>query len=210
MRPASYLPATASAPSLTAAARPEKTKFPGWLPSFRRLDATQHPMDLQFLVQASLPAHFPARHVRSRTKFENKRLLSSPIQSQGSKKTLIHPRYLKPEAGISFSHAIPAYSIVTLSVFSVFYNMPLYLPLYAVSFMRLSASNPYIYFITDAHSASLILIFTSVLLCRHTPESRTQSFHPSALLRRSVSKGRKVPTPLPQSPRPGQDADGFS
>ena len=39
MRPASYLPATASAPSLTAAARPEKTKFPGWLPSFRRLDA---------------------------------------------------------------------------------------------------------------------------------------------------------------------------
>ena len=106
MRPASYLPATASAPSLTAAARPEKTKFPGWLPSFRRLDANRHPMDLQFLVQASLPAHFPARHVRSRTKFENKRLLSSPIQSQGSKKTLIHPRYLKPEAGISFSHAI--------------------------------------------------------------------------------------------------------
>ena len=79
MRPASYLPATASAPSLTAAARPEKTKFPGWLPSFRRLDATRHPMDLPFLVQASLPAHFPARHVRSRTKFENKRLLSSPI-----------------------------------------------------------------------------------------------------------------------------------
>ena len=37
----------------------------------------------------------------------------------------------------------------------------LYLPLYAVSFMRLSAFNPYIYFITDAHSASLILIFTS-------------------------------------------------
>ena len=106
MRPASYLPATASAPSLTAAARPEKTKFPGCLPSFRRLDANRHPMDLQFLVQASLPAHFPARHVRSRTKFENKRLLSSPIQSQGSKKTLIHPRYLKPEAGISFSHAI--------------------------------------------------------------------------------------------------------
>lgn len=210
MRPASYLPATASAPSLTAAARPEKTKFPGWLPSFRRLDATRHPMDLQFLVQASLPAHFPARHVRSRTKFENKRLLSSPIQSQGSKKTLIHPRYLKPEAGISFSHAIPAYSFVTLSVFSVFYNMPLYLPLYAVSFMRLSAFNPYIYFITDAYSASLILIFTSVLLCRHTPESRTQSFHPSVLLRRSVSKGRKVPTPLPQSPHPGQDADGFS
>lgn len=126
------------------------------------------------------------------------------------KKSLIHPRYLKPEAGISFSHAIPAYSFVTLSVFSVFYNMPLYLPLYAVSFMRLSAFNPYIYFITDAYSASLILIFTSVLLCRHTPESRTQSFHPSVLLRRSVSKGRKVPTPLPQSPRPGQDADGFS
>lgn len=126
------------------------------------------------------------------------------------KKTLIHPRYLKPEAGISFSHAIPAYSFVTLSVFSVFYNMRLYLPLYAVSFMRLSAFNPYIYFITDAYSASLILIFTSVLLCRHTPESRTQSFHPSVLLRRSVSKGRKVPTPLSQSPRPGQDADGFS
>ena len=145
MRPASYLPATASAPSLTAAARPEKTKFPGWLPSFRRLDANRHPMDLQFLVQASLPAHFPARHVRSRTKFENKRLLSSPIQSQGSKKTLIHPRYLKPEAGIFFSHAIPAYSFVTLSVFSVFYNMPLYLPLYAVSFMRLSAFNPYLF-----------------------------------------------------------------
>ena len=97
-----------------------------------------------------------------------------------------------------------------LHVFSVFYNMPLYLPLYAVSFMRLSAFNPYIYFITNAYSASLILIFTSVLLCRHTPESRTQSFHPSVLLRRSVSKGRKVPTPLPQSPRPGQDADGFS
>ena len=94
--------------------------------------------------------------------------------------------------------------------FSVFYNMRLYLPLYAVSFMRLSAFNPYIYFITDAYSASLILIFTSVLLCRHTPESRTQSFHPSVLLRRSVSKGRKVPTPLSQSPRPGQDADGFS
>ena len=84
MRPASYLPATASAPSLTAAARPEKTKFPGWLPSFRRLDATRHPMDLQFLVQASLPAHFPARHVRSQTKFENKRLLSSPIRKPES------------------------------------------------------------------------------------------------------------------------------
>ena len=98
MRPASYLPATASAPSLTAADRPEKTKFPGRLPSFRRLE-----------------------------------------------KTLIHPRYLKPEAGIFFSHAIPAYSFVTLSVFSVFYNMPLYLPLYAVSFMRLSAFNPYLF-----------------------------------------------------------------
>ena len=167
-------------------------------------------MDLQFLVQASLPAHFPARHVRSRTKFKTNGCYRPQYNPKDAKKTLIHPRYLKPEAGISFSHAIPAYSFVTLSVFSVFYNMPLYLPLYAVSFMRLSAFNPYIYFITDACSASLILIFTSVLLCRHTPESRTQSFHPSVLLRRSVSKGRKVPTPLPQSPRPGQDADGFS
>lgn len=104
----------------------------------------------------------------------------------------------------------PCLFLCYLICIQCFYNMRLYLPLYAVSFMRLSAFNPYIYFITDAYSASLILIFTSVLLCRHTPESRTQSFHPSVLLRRSVSKGRKVPTPLSQSPRPGQDADGFS
>lgn len=210
MRPVSFLPATASAPSLTAAARPEKTEFPGWLPSFRRLDTNRLPMCLQFLVPASLPVHFPARSAHSRTKFENKRLLSFPIQSQGSKKTLIHPRHLKLETGISFSRAIPAYPFVTLSVFSVFYNMPLYLPLYTVRFMRLSEFNPYIYFITGAYIALPILIFTSVLLCRHTPKSQTRSFHPSALLRRSVSKGRKVPTPLPQSPHPGRDADGFS
>ena len=129
MRPASYLPATASAPSLTAAARPEKTKFPGWLPSFRRLDATRHPMDLQFLVQASLPAHFPARHVRFRTKFENKRLLSSPIQSQGSKKTLIHPRYLKPEAGSPFHmQSLPIPLLPYL--YSVFFIICLYICLY--------------------------------------------------------------------------------
>ena len=201
MRPASFLPATASAlsPELL---QPDlkKTKFPAGCASFRRLDATRHPMESQFLCPSLACQHTSNPACPLPDEIWKTNGCYRPQYNPRIKKTLIHPRYLKPEPGISLFHmqSLPI-PFVTLSAhFSVFIiclYICLYMLLASAVFQRLI---PYVLCSHHRGSCSLILILLLSCFAGIRQKSRTQSFPSvSSPLRRSVSRSESS-TPLPR------------